>query len=35
MNDLVLEVRDLYAGYGDEDILKGVSIAVKRGTLVP
>jgi branched-chain amino acid transport system ATP-binding protein len=34
MTGLVLEVRDVRAGYGDEDILKGVSVAVPRGAIV-
>jgi ABC-type branched-subunit amino acid transport system ATPase component len=34
MTDLVLEVRDLHCGYGDEDVLHGVSIAVRRRTVV-
>jgi branched-chain amino acid transport system ATP-binding protein len=34
VNDLVLVVRDLHSGYGDEDVLHGVSIAVKRGAVV-
>ncbi len=34
MNDQVLAVRDVRAGYGDEDVLHGVSIAVKRGAVV-
>jgi branched-chain amino acid transport system ATP-binding protein len=34
MNEPVLTVRDLRSGYGDEDILKGVSITVPRGTIV-
>lgn len=34
MTDLVLDIRDVRAGYGDEDILKGVSVAVARGTIV-
>ncbi|MFI5011569.1 MAG: ABC transporter ATP-binding protein [Hyphomicrobiales bacterium] len=34
MSDLILTVEDLWAGYGDEDILKGVSIGMKRGTIV-
>lgn len=34
MSDLVLTARDVSAGYGDEDILHGVSIDVKRGTIV-
>jgi ABC-type branched-subunit amino acid transport system ATPase component len=34
VSDLVLAVRDLYAGYGEEDILHGVSMTVKRGSIV-
>jgi ABC-type branched-subunit amino acid transport system ATPase component len=34
VSDLVLTARDVSAGYGDEDILHGVSIDVKRGTIV-
>lgn len=34
MTDLVLDVREVRAGYGDEDILKGVSVAVARGSIV-
>src|SRR3712207_4504362 len=34
MSDLILSVRDLRAGYTDEDILKGVSVDVKRGSIV-
>ncbi|HWC01231.1 MAG TPA: ABC transporter ATP-binding protein [Methylomirabilota bacterium] len=34
MSDLVLTARDISAGYGDEDILHGVSIDVRRGTIV-
>ena len=34
MSDLVLTARDVSAGYGDEDILHGVSIDVRRGTIV-
>ena len=29
-----LLVRDLYAGYGEEDVLRGVSVTVARGALV-
>lgn len=34
MSDLVLAVREVSAGYGGEDILHGVSVDVKRGTIV-
>jgi ABC-type branched-subunit amino acid transport system ATPase component len=34
MSDLVLAVRDVHAGYGEEDILHGVSMAVRRGAIV-
>ena len=34
MTDLVLAARDLSAGYGDENILHGVSIEVRRGSIV-
>ena len=34
MSDLVLTARDVTAGYGDENILHGVSIDVKRGAIV-
>jgi len=34
VSDLVLTARDVTAGYGDENILHGVSIDVKRGTIV-
>jgi ABC-type branched-subunit amino acid transport system ATPase component len=34
VSDLVLTARDLTAGYGDENILHGVSIDVRRGTIV-
>jgi ABC-type branched-subunit amino acid transport system ATPase component len=34
VSDLVLTARDVSAGYGDEDILHGVSIDVRRGTIV-
>jgi ABC-type branched-subunit amino acid transport system ATPase component len=34
MNDVVLSVRGLFAGYGDEDILKGINIAVRRRAIV-
>ena len=34
MSDSILTARDLYAGYGDEDILHGVSIEVGRGRIV-
>jgi branched-chain amino acid transport system ATP-binding protein len=34
VSDPILTVEDLWAGYGDEDILKGVSIAMRRGTIV-
>jgi neutral amino acid transport system ATP-binding protein len=34
VSDLVLTARDISAGYGDEDILHGVSIDVRRGTIV-
>jgi len=34
MSDVILSVRDLRAGYGDEDILHGVSLAVPRGRIV-
>ena len=34
MSDLVLTARDLTAGYGDENILHGVSIDVRRGAIV-
>jgi ABC-type branched-subunit amino acid transport system ATPase component len=34
VSDLVLTVRDVAAGYGDENILHGVSIDVRRGGIV-
>src|SRR5579862_4240250 len=34
MSEPLLTVRDLHAGYGDEDILKGVSVEVTRGSIV-
>lgn len=34
MSDLVLTARDISAGYGDEDILHGVSLDVRRGAIV-
>jgi len=34
VSDLVLTARGISAGYGDEDILHGVSVDVKRGTIV-
>ena len=34
MSEPLLVVRDLYAGYGGEDILHGVSIEVTRGSIV-
>jgi ABC-type branched-subunit amino acid transport system ATPase component len=34
MSDNVLSVHDIHAGYGDENVLHGVSIDVKRGTIV-
>ena len=34
MTDLALTVKGLHAGYGDEDVLHGVSIDVQRGTIV-
>ena len=34
MSDLVLGARDVSAGYGDENILHGVSIGVRRGAIV-
>lgn len=34
MSDLVLSARDVSAGYGEEDILHGVSIEVRRGAIV-
>ncbi|SDR58227.1 branched-chain amino acid transport system ATP-binding protein/neutral amino acid transport system ATP-binding protein [Rhizobiales bacterium GAS113] len=34
MSDAVLTVDNLRAGYGDEDILKGVSLEMKRGSIV-
>ena len=34
MSEPLLVVRDLSAGYGDEDILHGVSVAVTRGSIV-
>ena len=34
MSEPLLVVRDLCAGYGDEDILHGVSIEIARGTIV-
>ena len=34
MSDLVLGARDVSAGYGDENILHGVSIDVRRGAIV-
>jgi ABC-type branched-subunit amino acid transport system ATPase component len=34
MSDLVLTAREISAGYGEEDILHGVSIDVKRGAIV-
>jgi branched-chain amino acid transport system ATP-binding protein len=34
VSDLVLTARDVSAGYGDEDILHGVSLDVRRGAIV-
>jgi len=34
MSDALLSVRELHAGYGGEDILRGVSIEVRRGAFV-
>jgi ABC-type branched-subunit amino acid transport system ATPase component len=34
VSDLVLTARDIWAGYGDEDILHGVSLDVRRGAIV-
>jgi ABC-type branched-subunit amino acid transport system ATPase component len=34
VSDLVLTARDISAGYGDEDILHGVSLDVRRGAIV-
>ena len=34
MSDLALTARDISAGYGDEDILHGVSVDVPRGAIV-
>ncbi len=34
MSDSLLTVRDLHAGYDDEDILHGVSMAVRQGAIV-
>jgi ABC-type branched-subunit amino acid transport system ATPase component len=34
MTDPILSVRDVRAGYGGEDILRGVSIAVPKGSIV-
>ena len=34
MSDPILDVRQLRAGYGDEDILHGVSITVTEGRIV-
>src|SRR5215831_16839204 len=34
MSGAVLAVRDLQAGYGGEDVLRGVSIEVGQGTIV-
>jgi ABC-type branched-subunit amino acid transport system ATPase component len=34
LSDTILVVRDLFAGYGGEDILKGVGIEVRRGGIV-
>ncbi|HKX10925.1 MAG TPA: ABC transporter ATP-binding protein [Stellaceae bacterium] len=34
MSEPLLVVRDLFAGYGDEDILHGVSVEVTRGSIV-
>ena len=34
MTGSILAVRDLHAGYGDEDVLHGVSIALPRGAIV-
>jgi ABC-type branched-subunit amino acid transport system ATPase component len=34
VSDAILNVRDLRAGYGGEDILRGVSLAVPRGRIV-
>ena len=34
MSDLVLTARDISAGYGEENILHGVSIDVPRGAIV-
>ena len=34
MSDLVLTARDIAAGYGEENILHGVSIDVPRGAIV-
>jgi ABC-type branched-subunit amino acid transport system ATPase component len=34
VSDLVLTAHNVTAGYGDEDVLHGVSIDVRRGTIV-
>lgn len=34
MSDLALTARDISAGYGDEDVLHGVSVDVRRGAIV-
>jgi ABC-type branched-subunit amino acid transport system ATPase component len=34
VSDLVLTARDISAGYGDEDILHGVSLDLRRGAIV-
>ena len=34
MTDLILAVHDVCAGYGDEDVLHGVSVALTRGAIV-
>ena len=34
MSDVLLDIRDLYAGYGCIEVLKGVSLEVHRGEIV-
>ena len=33
-SEMLLEVRDVFAGYGDGDVLRGVNLDVKAGEIV-
>ena len=33
-SEMLLDVRDVFAGYGDGDVLRGINLGVKAGEIV-